>query len=461
MRTAAREKVRVLIVEDDRAQASALAQVLADRDREILLAEDGEEGFSLARGGVDLIVADHLLPRMTGVQMVRKLRDEGISTPALIVSGEATVSVAVEAMKAGALDFVQKPFDIDFFRVRVAQALEMRRTARELESLRRTLQQRGEPEIIGVSPAIAKVRHLVESAARTDIDVTLNGETGTGKEFVARTLHQCSRRSDKPFVVVDCASLPEPLLENELFGHEAGAYTGADRRASGLLSAADGGTVFIDEIGEMPLPLQSKLLRFLQTKEFRPVGATHPTKVGLRVVTATNRDLEDEVATGRFRQDLFYRINIFPIRLPPLRERAEDVPLLADHFLRAIAQEMDRAVEAFTPEALAALAAHDWPGNVRQLENLVRRMVVMAEGPRLGRTECRAVLDGASPTPEQAVEPFHQARAEALARFERAYLGELFKAAGYNVAAAARRAGLDRKNFWIKVKKYGLLRPSG
>jgi DNA-binding NtrC family response regulator len=219
--------------------------------------------------------------------------------------------------------------------------------------------------------------------------------------------------------------------------------------------------VFIDEIGEMPLPLQSKLLRFLQTKEFRPVGATHPTKVGVRVVTATNRDLEDEVATGRFRQDLFYRINIFPIRLPPLRERAEDVPLLADHFLRAIAQEMDRAVEAFTPEALAALAAHDWPGNVRQLENLVRRMVVMAEGPRLGRTECRAVLDGASPTPEQAVEPFHQARAEALARFERAYLGELFKAAGYNVAAAARRAGLDRKNFWIKVKKYGLLRPSG
>lgn len=464
MRPSGREKVRVLIVEDDAAQADALAQVLAAEDRQMLVAVDAESGLELARTGIDLVVADYMLPRMDGVQMVRRLRDEKISAPALIVSGEATISVAVEAMKAGALDFVQKPFDVDFFRVRVSQALEMRRTARELEALRIKLDHAGRAHrIVGVSAAIAKVRHLVETVSRTDVDVALHGETGTGKEFVACTLHESSRRSDKPFVVVDCAALPEPLLENELFGHEAGAYTGADRRASGVLAEADGGTVLIDEVGEMPLSLQSKLLRFLQTKEFRRVGASRPTKVDVRVVTATNRDLQAEVAAGRFRQDLFYRINVFPIRLPPLRERPEDVPLLADGFLRAIGREMDRDVETFTPEALAALCAHEWPGNVRQLENAVRRIVVMASGPRIGLAECQAILDWSGPAPAEAVravDPFHQARAEALARFERAYLGELLKAVSYNVAEAARRAGLDRKNLWIKAKRYGMLRPS-
>ena len=253
------------------------------------------------------------------------------------------------------------------------------------------------------------------------------------------------------------------MLENELFGHEAGAYTGADRKAAGLLAEADGGTVFVDEIGDMPLSLQSKLLRFLQTKEFRRVGGSRQVRVDVRVVAATNRELEAEVARGRFRQDLFYRINVFPIRLPALRERREDVPLLADHFLRTIAtgKEVVRpAIDGFTPEALAALAEHDWPGNVRQLENVVRRMVVMAEGPRIGLTECHAVLGGAaaSRTRDRGIEPFHQARADALERFERNYLGGLLDAAGHNVAEAARRAGLDRKNLWLKLKRYGIAR---
>src|SRR5713226_2264372 len=348
------DKVRILIVEDDPAQADALSELLAASGREILTATNGEAGLSLARAGVDLIVTDYMLPVLDGVQMVRRLREEKIATPVLIVSGEATVAVAVEAMKAGVLDFVQKPFDVDFFRARVAQALEMGRTARELVALRRKLQQRRNTElIVGVSPPIAEVRRLIGTVARTDVDVALYGETGTGKELAARAVHEHSLRGDKPFVVVDCAALPEPLLENELFGHEAGAYTGADRHARGLLAEADGGTLFIDEIGDMPLPLQSKLLRFLQTKEFRRVGASRQTRVDVRVVVATNRELEAEVARGRFRQDLFYRINVFPIRLPPLRERCEDIPLLADHFLRAISQAMDRALEGFSPEALA------------------------------------------------------------------------------------------------------------
>ncbi|HEY6910576.1 MAG TPA: sigma-54 dependent transcriptional regulator [Myxococcales bacterium] len=453
-------RVRVLIVEDDASQAAALSELLAAGDREVLVASDAEGGIQLARRGVDLVVADYMLPGMNGVQMVRRLREEKISAPVLIVSGEATVSIAVEAMKAGVLDFVQKPFDIDFFRARVAQAVEMGRTAHELAALRRKLQSRRAELIIGVSPAVAGVRHLIASVARTDVDVALYGETGTGKELAARAVHEYSARSEKPFVVVDCAALPEPLLENELFGHEAGAFTGALRHARGLLAEADGGTLFVDEIGEMPLSLQSKLLRFLQTKEFRRVGASRQTRVDVRVVVATNRELEAEVAAGRFRQDLFYRINVFPIRLPALRERPEDVPLLADHFLRSIGSGMGRHIEGFTAEALDALSSHDWPGNVRQLENAIRRLAVMSPGPRIGLAECEAVIRGGAPARDRPaeVEPFHQARADALARFEKAYLDSLLRAVGTNVAEAARRAGIDRKNLWLKLRRHGMHR---
>jgi DNA-binding NtrC family response regulator len=459
--TRSREKVRILIVEDDRSQAETLAEVLAGDDREVLVAGDGETGLSLAASGVDLVVADYRLPGIDGVQMVRRLREAKISAPVLVVSGEATIAVAVDAMKAGVLDFVQKPFDVEFFRARAAQAIEMGRTARELADLRRKLQQRGnDEEIIGVSAAIAEVRHLIRSVATTDVDVALYGETGTGKELAARAVHDHSDRSDKPFVVVDCTALPEPLLENELFGHEAGAFTGASRQSRGLLAEADGGTVFIDEIGEMPIALQSKLLRFLQTKEFRRVGASRQTRVDVRVVVATHRELEADVAKGRFRQDLFYRINVFPIRLPPLRERSEDVPRLADHFLRSISREMKRPLQGFTAAAVEALVRYEWPGNVRQLENVVRRLAVIARGPRIDAGECETVLRGgvparAAPAP---VEPFHQARAEALARFEKAYLDGLLRVAGSNVTEAARRAGIDRKNLWLKLKRHGLHR---
>ena len=453
---------RVLIIEDDPPQAGVLSRALAGDGREIVLADDGLKGLELARTGVALVVADYDLPGMNGVELVRKLRAEKISAPVLIVSGVASVRVAVDAMKAGALDFVPKPLDLEFLRARAAQALELSQAAQELEELRRKVQRRRKADlIIGVSAAITEVRRLIGTVSHTEVAVALYGETGTGKELAARTIHEQSQRSDQPFVVVDCAALPEPLLENELFGHEAGAYTGADRKTLGLLAEADGGTVFIDEIGEMPLGLQSKLLRFLQTKEFRRVGAATQTRVDVRVVTATNRDLEAEIAAGRFRRDLFYRINVFPIRLPALRERPEDVGLLADHFLRAAAKEMGRVVEPLKPEALAVLSAHDWPGNVRQLENVVRRLVVGAEGSRIGAAECEAVLGVRSPSAapngaKDSVEPFHAARAEALERFERAYLDRLLRATGNNVAEAARRAGIDRKNLWLKLKRYGL-----
>jgi DNA-binding NtrC family response regulator len=467
MERRAGQAARVLIIEDDPPQAGVLSRALAGDGREIVLADDGLKGLELARTGVALVVADYDLPGMNGVELVRKLRAEKISAPVLIVSGVASVRVAVDAMKAGALDFVPKPLDLDFLRARAAQALELSQAAQELEELRRKVQRRRKADlIIGVSAAITEVRRLIGTVSHTEVAVALYGETGTGKELAARTIHEQSQRSDQPFVVVDCAALPEPLLENELFGHEAGAYTGADRKTLGLLAEADGGTVFIDEIGEMPLGLQSKLLRFLQTKEFRRVGAATQTRVDVRVVTATNRDLDAEVAAGRFRRDLFYRINVFPIRLPALRERREDVALLADHFLRAAGKEMGRVVEPLKPDALAVLSAHDWPGNVRQLENVVRRLVVGTEGSRIGALECEAVLGVRSASPPNgsppansangSVEPFHAARAEALERFERAYLERLLRATGHNVAEAARRAGIDRKNLWLKLKRYGL-----
>ena len=462
MEGSSRQPARVLIIEDDPPQAGVLSRALAGEGREIVLADDGLKGLELARAGVALVIADYDLPGMNGVELVRKLRAEKISAPVLIVSGVASVRVAVDAMKAGALDFVPKPLDLDFLRARAAQALELSQAAQELEELRRKVQRRRKADlVIGVSAAITEVRRLIGTVSHTEVAVALYGETGTGKELAARTIHEQSERSDQPFVVVDCAALPEPLLENELFGHEAGAYTGADRKTLGLLAEADGGTLFIDEIGEMPLGVQSKLLRFLQTKEFRRVGATSQTRVDVRVVTATNRDLEAEVTAGRFRRDLFYRINVFPIRLPPLRERREDVALLADHFLRAAGKEMGRALEPLKPDALAVLSAHDWPGNVRQLENAVRRLVVSAEGSRIGAAECAAVLGVRTPSvpangANGSLEPFHAARAEALERFERAYLERLLRASGDNVSEAARRAGIDRKNLWLKLKRYGL-----
>jgi len=456
----AQQPVRVLIIENEPAQAGLLSRALSAAGREMVIAVDGPKGLELARTGVGLVVADYDLPGMNGVELVRRLRAEKITAPVIIVSGVASVTVAVDAMKAGALDFVPKPIDLDFLRARAAQALELAQAAQELQELRRKVQRRRKADlIIGVSSAITELRRLIGTVAHTEVAVALYGETGTGKELAARTIHEQSERSDQPFVVVDCAALPEPLLENELFGHEAGAFTGADRKTLGLLAEADGGTVFVDEIGEMPLSLQSKLLRFLQTKEFRRVGGVSQTKVDVRVITATNRNLEAEVAAKRFRQDLFYRINVFPVRLPPLRERPEDVALLADHFLRVAGKEMDRAVEPLKSDALAILAAHDWPGNVRQLENVVRRLLVGAEDLRIDAADCEAVLGVQAPVATSRngiLEPFHTARAQALERFERTYLDNLLRATGNNVAEAARRAGIDRKNLWLKLKRYGL-----
>jgi DNA-binding NtrC family response regulator len=465
--------LRVLIVEDDEAIAGAMKLALEQDGREVVLAADAEAGLARVTEGFHLVVADYKMPGMNGVELIHALAEKRVAAPVLMVSGSADIGKAVDAMKAGAFDFLEKPLSMELFRVRVTRALEVGRTAEELQELRRRVTRRRKADlVIGVSAAIEEVRRLIGAVAKTEVAVSVTGETGTGKELAARTIHDQSNRSDRPFVVVDCAALPEPLLENELFGHEAGAYTGADRRAAGLLAEAAGGTVFIDEVGEMPLTVQSKLLRFLQTKEFRRVGASQVTHVDVRVVCATNRDLAAEVRAKRFRADLFYRINVFPLRVPPLRERPVDVPLLADHFLKAGAREANRALEGFAPEANEVLAAYGWPGNVRELENLVRRLAVLAAGPRISATDCRMALEpvtrSAEAMPAAAVpaggagaRPYREARAEVLDGFERSYFGELIAVARGNLTVVARLAGLDRKNLWLKLKKHGLGRDAG
>jgi two-component system response regulator HydG len=459
-------RYEIVVVEDDAAMGQVIQRALTASDRRVRLSTSAEEALLLAREGVQLVVADYRLQEMTGLDLLRALRREHVQAPIIMVSGESSVTLAVEAMRAGALDFLQKPLDLELLRVRAEQALAAANANEELESLRRRMSRRRKSDLIlGVSAPIAETRRLIGAVAQTDVAVAVYGETGTGKELVARTLHEQSVRKDRAFVVVDCAAIPEALLENELFGHEAGAFTGADRRSPGLLSEADGGTVFIDEVGEMPLALQSKLLRFVETHQFRRVGAQQPTRVDARVVCATNRDLAAEVTAGRFRADLYYRLNVFPIRVPALRARAEDIPILADHFLRQAAHETKRQLEGFEPEALEALARHPWPGNVRQLENAIRRIVVLALRPRIGRGECDVVLEetslarGAPQLPPDVREPYRDARERVLLQFDRDYLGGLLAAAGGNVAEAARRAGLDRKNLWVKLKKQGLIEP--
>jgi DNA-binding NtrC family response regulator len=362
---------------------------------------------------------------------------------------------ALDALRAGALDVLVKPLGRAELRVRVARAIGDRPAAGEGpgDAPRRP---RKDDVIVGGGPWIKELFERISMAAPTDIAVAIYGESGTGKELVARTLHNLSRRQQGPFVVVNCAAIPETLLEDELFGHVRGAFTDATRDREGLVAAADGGTLFLDEVAEMSYGLQAKLLRVLQSGELRRIGDDRDRRVDVRLLTATNRPLEDAVRLGTFREDLYYRINVFPLRLPPLRERPEDIPLLAHHFLVKHRARLGKRIERFSGAALAQLAARDLPGNVRELENRVHHALVVAEGAVI---EVGDLEGGGGPRRRAAVEldrPFRELKREVVDRFERDYLVALLERCAGNVAAAARQAGMDRKNLWGLMKKHGL-----
>jgi DNA-binding NtrC family response regulator len=397
------EKWKVLLVDDDRLSREAMADWLQSEGFDVIAVADGQAAVRHVHDGVAVIVTDLKMPRTDGLQLLRLAKEQAPHAAVILVTGHGTVETAVVALKEGAFDYLTKPVRPDDLANKVRQAAAQRAMAAEIASLHARLQERyGFDNLVGKSPAMRAVFEKVRLVADTRSTVLITGESGTGKELVARAIHHNSGRRQKPFVAVNCAAIPETLIESELFGHEKGAFTGATERRAGLFQAAQGGTLFIDEVGEMRPGAQSKLLRALESRRVLPVGSNREVEVDARLVAATNRELHEEVKKGNFREDLYYRLKVVEIRLPPLRERPEDIPLLVRFFLDEIARETGRPVRDISPEALDLLVAYDWPGNVRELRNLLEGVVVLSTRERLETgdlpehlrrgTEARAVI---------------------------------------------------------------------
>jgi two-component system response regulator AtoC len=455
---------RVLVVDDKENMVKLFAKILAE-GYEVETAEDGARALGLvATREYDVVVTDIRMPGADGFELLAAVKARSPATEVVLMTGYATVPDAVRAMKTGAFDYLEKPFDPDAALATVAHAAEHKRAADAARLAAPPGEEDAFHNLVGRSPRMREVYRLLDKAAKVDATVLVLGETGTGKELAARAIHYHSARRERRFVPVNCGALPADLVESELFGHARGAFTGAASAKRGLIEEANGGTVFLDEVGELPLPVQVKLNRVLQEREIRRVGDNTAVQVDVRVVAATHRDLREEVRAGRFREDLFYRLNVFPIVLPPLRERPEDVPLLAAHFLEKHARALRRTLRGFSPEVLRRLAAHAWPGNVRELENTVERAVAVAGGDTLVVEDLPPEIAlGAGPPGSPGVAagvlaalPYKDAVAEARERTSREYLVAIMKEFGGNVTRAAERAGMERESLHRLLRRYGL-----
>jgi two-component system, NtrC family, response regulator AtoC len=375
-------KGRVLVADDEKNMRWVLAQALEAEDFEVVQAVDGKEALAaIAEAEPDLMVLDHRMPRPDGMEVLRRLRASGSTFPIIMLTAHGNVEQAVEAMKAGANEYLTKPFDLEELKIAIEKALKMRGLAAEVERLREELDREYDVEgIVAAEPRMMEVIENIRKVAPTNATVVIYGESGTGKELVARAIHQLSDRSDRPFVSVSAGALPETLLESELFGYEKGAFTGAVTAKPGRFELANGGTIFLDEIGDITPGVQVKLLRVLQERRFERLGGTRSIDVDVRVVAATNRDLQQLIADGDFREDLFYRLNVVPVTLPPLRSRMSDIPLLVAHFL----EKYNAGAKKISTEAMEALATYQWPGNIRELENTIERIVILSQGEELG-----------------------------------------------------------------------------
>ncbi len=380
--------VRVLAVDDDVSVRTALRELLKSENCEVQLAADGAEALErLAEVPPDIVVTDLDMPRMDGMQLIERLHGSYRHLPIIVVTSATELRSAVAAMRAGAADYITKPVDFDELMIAIGRALEQRDVRLENENLRRQFRERhgeGIHGLLGASPVMQSVYRTARQVAPSRATLLITGESGTGKGELARAVHALSPRSDKPFVEVHCAALAETLLESELFGHEKGAFTGAERRRAGRFEQSHEGTIFLDEIGEIPAATQIKLLTVLQDRKFERVGGNEPIKVDVRIVAATNRDLAADVAAGRFREDLYYRLNVIAVEMPPLRARGSDILMLAEHFLRRFALENHKSIDGFTDRARIKIRSHRWPGNVRELENAIERAVVLCPGDRIG-----------------------------------------------------------------------------
>jgi two-component system response regulator AtoC len=460
--TAAGGEGLVLVVDDDPGTRKVARANLGLEGFEVLVASSGAEALArLAESDPLALVTDLKMPDLDGIALMERVHALRPSLPVVLVTAHATVETAVLALRKGALHYLTKPIRFDELAMVLRHAVAHERARRDVLVLRGELERvAGFEEIVGGSPAMREVFTLVEQVAPADATVLIRGETGTGKELVARALHRRSGRRERPFVAVNCTAIPRELMESEFFGHEKGSFTGATARRIGRFEQADGSTLFLDEVGDLDLSIQAKLLRVLQEQEITRVGARDPIKVDVRIVAATNRDLEQLVREGRFRDDLYYRLNVIPIRLPPLRERPQDLPALLEHFLGSFARRYGRPVTLPTPEVLAQARTYPWPGNVRELRNLCERAVLMgwpAVAPLLGAAPREPAAAPAAPLADTSL-PLLEARARLVERFEREYLTRLLKEHRGRVGEVARAAGIAERNLYEKMKAYGLSR---
>lgn len=448
----------ILVVDNEPSVRVTLTMLLTGHGHHLVEAGDGQAALDLLRGEtVDLVITDLKMAEVSGLDVLRGTKLISPETEVILLTGHGTVESAVEAMRAGAFDYVTKPFEPSELLHRVRNALERHRLLREVHHLRKQIrEQRGFGTIVGTSLPIQRLAGMVSRVAAADATVLIEGESGTGKELVARAIHAESARASHPFVGINCAALPETLLESELFGHVKGAFTGAVAAKKGLFEEASQGTLFLDEIGDTPPPIQAKLLRVLQEREIRRVGSTSPIRIDVRLLAATNRRLEDLVREGRFREDLYYRLNVVALRIPPLRERREDIPLLAAHFLTRSAKRHSRTVPTLSPEAMALLLDHHWPGNVREMENAIERAVLLAETDTIFPGDLPPSLQGASGGGETGEATLKPRRLEDV---EREHILRTLDGYAWNQARAAEALGIGRNTLWRKLKDYGVAPP--
>jgi DNA-binding NtrC family response regulator len=441
-------KETILLVEDDRIMRITLEDALKGAGYEVLSFETGADALhAVKNNSVEIAVSDFRLPDMDGFDIVRDLTSKNI--PVVVMTAYGSIKDAVEAIKLGAFDYVTKPFALDEFLLIVERALEIKKLREENIRLRRDLRKcYSAPNIVGESAEMKKVFSLIEKVSDSDSTVLILGESGTGKELVATTIHYQSKRKNKPIIKVNCAALPEGLIESELFGHERGAFTGAVKRKPGRFELANGGTIFLDEIGDLPFSTQSKILRVIQERQIERVGGTSTISVDVRIIAATNKNLEEEVKAGRFREDLFYRLNVIPVQLPSLRTRREDIPYLIEFFVDIYRRRLSKNIR-FSNEAVDMLMSHEYPGNVRELENIIERSVTLSSSEIIGAGDLPSFIASDAPKNNLVL-------ADVAAKAEKAHITNILKTTGGNKTRAAEVLGISRKTLWEKMNSYGI-----
>lgn len=439
--------MKILIAEDDADAQELIKAYCKNESFQLVFASDGEEAIEIIRqGGINIVITDIRMPSISGEVVLDEVRRLNPEIPVIIMTSYSSIEDAVRFLRAGAYDYIAKPFTKEALIHRIQKAIERFTMSREIERLRTSLTRYSkESKVVGNSDTISKVLEKVQAIALTDASVVIYGESGTGKELIAREIHRMSRRANKPFVPVNCGALPENLLESELFGYKKGAFTDASADTAGLVLEANTGSLFLDEIGDISLKVQVKLLRFLQEKEIKPLGSSKRVKADVRIISATNRDLQSAVSEGVFREDLYYRLNIVPIVIPPLRDRKEDIPLLANHFLKRFSREFNKEIKEFSPLAMQKMVGYQWPGNIRELENKIQQIVVMVT---------RDIVQPEDVDLPGGMSTFKEEKRKLIATFERSYLANILTLNDGNITRASKAAGMDRKNFWQLMKKH-------